>query len=137
MGCIALMRLLLDTHIWFWSRAEPRRLSARISNSLRKSSNELWLSPVSIWELLFLCRKGRLRLGNDPVAWIKLALDAVPMRDALVTKDVALATREITLLHRDPSDFLLAATAKVYGLTLVTADEHLIAGTGFAVLANR
>jgi predicted nucleic acid-binding protein len=34
-------------------------------------------------------------------------------------------------------DFLLAATAKVYDLTLVTADQHLIEGHGFAVLANR
>jgi len=131
------MKLLLDTHIWLWSRTEPKRLSRRVSSALSKSTNEQWLSPVSIWELLALCRKGRLDLNPDPLQWIHTVLTVVPMRDAPMTQDVALATRGISLPHNDPMDFLLAATAKVYDLTLVTADEHLIAGSGFAVLANR
>jgi len=137
MGCFALMRLLLDTHIWLWSRTEPKRLSRRVSNALSKSTNEQWLSPVSIWEVLALCRKGRLVLDPDPIQWIHTVLSVVPMRDAPMTQDVALATRGISLGHNDPMDFLLAATAKVYDLTLVTADQLLIEGNGFAVLANR
>ncbi|MGA3024255.1 MAG: hypothetical protein ABSF98_05755 [Bryobacteraceae bacterium] len=39
--------------------------------------------------------------------------------------------------HHDPADRFLAATAKVYGLTLVTADENLLTGSGYLVLANR
>jgi predicted nucleic acid-binding protein len=35
------------------------------------------------------------------------------------------------------ADRLLAATAKVYGLTLVIADENLIRGKGYSVLANQ
>ena len=38
------MRLLLDTHIWLWSLAEPKRLSARVEHKMRDVSNELWLS---------------------------------------------------------------------------------------------
>jgi len=131
------MRLLLDTHIWLWSRVEPKRLSPQVSSALSKSTNEQWLSPVSIWEILALCRKGRLDLAPDPVQWIHTVLTVVPMREAPMTQDVALATRGISLPHSDPMDFLLAATAKVYGLTLVTADQQLIAGSGFAVLGNR
>jgi PIN domain nuclease of toxin-antitoxin system len=131
------MKLLLDTHIWLWSRLEPQRQSRRISSALSKSTNELWLSPVSMWEILALCRKGRLNLKPDPIQWIQTALAKVPVHDAPVTQEVALATRGISLRHNDPMDFLLAATAKVYDLTLVTADEHLISGSGFAVLANR
>jgi PIN domain nuclease of toxin-antitoxin system len=37
----------------------------------------------------------------------------------------------------DPADRFLAATAKTFGLTLVTADENLIRGRGYTVLANR
>ena len=131
------MKLLLDTHIWLWSRTEPKRLSRRVAGALSKSTNEQWLSPVSVCEILALCRKGRLDLDPDPIQWIQTVLTVVPMRDAPVTQEVALATRGISLPHSDPMDFLLAATAKVYDLTLVTADEHLIAGRGFAVLANR
>ena len=131
------MKLLLDTHIWLWSRVEPKRLSRQVTSALSKSTNEQWLSPVSIWEILALCRKGRLDLDPDPVQWIHTVLTVVPMREAQLTQDVALATRGISLPQSDPMDFLLAATAKVYDLTLVTADQHLIAGRGFACLANR
>ncbi len=131
------MKLLLDTHIWLWSRTAPKRLSRRVSSALVKSTNELWLSPLTTWELLFLCRKGRLSLNPDPIQWIKTALASVPMREAPMTHEVALATREIVLPHTDPVDLMLAASAHVYGLTLVTSDEQLLSGKGFPVLANR
>jgi PIN domain nuclease of toxin-antitoxin system len=40
-------------------------------------------------------------------------------------------------MHRDPADRFLAATAQVLGLTLVTADERLLALKDIATLANR
>lgn len=39
--------------------------------------------------------------------------------------------------HQEPADRFLAATAQVYGLTLVTADEQLLAARGLAPLANK
>jgi PIN domain nuclease of toxin-antitoxin system len=39
--------------------------------------------------------------------------------------------------HKDPADRFLAATAKTFALTLVTADENLIRGRGYSALANR
>ena len=40
-------------------------------------------------------------------------------------------------MHQDPADRFLAASAMVYGLTLVTSDKNLLEGTGYAMLANR
>ena len=57
------MKLLLDTYIWIWSVAEPERLSSRVRNALDSSENEIWLSPISIWEFLLLVEKGRLTPG--------------------------------------------------------------------------
>ena len=131
------MKLLLDTHIWLWSRVAPKRLSRRVAHVLSDSRNELWLSPVSLWEILSLCRKGRLNIKENPSAWISATLAKVPFREAPLTHEVVLATESIVLPHRDPADIFLAASAKVYELTLVTADENLIESKGFAVLANR
>jgi PIN domain nuclease of toxin-antitoxin system len=131
------MKLLLDTHIWLWSRLEPKRLSRRVANVLSDPRNELWLSPISVWEVLALCKKGRIVLTAAAPAWIATALAKVPFREAPLTHDVALATEGIVLGHRDPADRFLAASAKVYDLTLVTADENLIRGKGYSVLANR
>jgi PIN domain nuclease of toxin-antitoxin system len=131
------MQLLLDTHILLWSQLEPKRLSRRVSRALDDSRNERWISPVSFLEILTLCRKGRLRLDRRPVAWITETLDRIPSREATFTHEVAMATETFALPHRDPMDALLVASAKVYGLTLVTADTKLLASKACAVLANR
>jgi PIN domain nuclease of toxin-antitoxin system len=63
------VKLLLDTHIWLWSLAEPARLGRRLRHQLRDRSNQLWLSPVSSWEALLLNTKGRIRLHGDLSEW--------------------------------------------------------------------
>jgi PIN domain nuclease of toxin-antitoxin system len=131
------MRLLLDTHIWLWSLLEPGRLSRKVARELENPANELWLSPVSAWEVLVLSEKGRIELDGGAETWIEKAISAAPLREAPLTHDVALATSRIRLPHRDPADRFLAATAKVYGLTLVTADRNLGSSKDFAVLMSR
>ena len=84
-GSPALMKLLLDTHIWVWSALDRARLSSHLTATLENPSNELWLSPISLWEVLTLCQKQRLTLHPNPQAWIANALDAVPMREAQIT----------------------------------------------------
>ena len=131
------MKLLIDTHIWLWSRAEPARLKRRVARALESTSNELWLSPLSVWELTVLVEKGRVSIGSSVEEWARLALERVSVREAPLTKEVVFCSREIYLPHRDPVDTLLAATARFYDLTLVTADELMLGGKGFRVLANR
>jgi PIN domain nuclease of toxin-antitoxin system len=131
------MRLLLDTHIWLWSAREPERLSQNVVRHLRDSASELWLSPISIWELITLTRKGRI--ANYPGLEILIAqtLQALPLREAPVTNEVAREVGRLQLSHRDPADHFLVATAKVFDLTLVTADQRLIDVVEIEVLANR
>jgi len=131
------MKLLLDTHIWVWSALDRARLSARLTATLENPKNELWLSPISLWEVLTLCHKNRLALLPSPQAWIANALDAVPMREAPITYQVAQETARVELPHRDPADRFLVATARVFDLTLVTADAHLLKARQVPVLPNR
>jgi PIN domain nuclease of toxin-antitoxin system len=137
MGGFAALRLLLDTHIWLWSLLEPANLSARVAVELENPSNELWLSPVSTWELLILTEKGRIVLDRNPGDWIRKVFSEIPFREAPLTHQVAMASRSVTLSHQDPADRFIAATAMVYDLTLVTADERLVHSKEIAVLANR
>jgi PIN domain nuclease of toxin-antitoxin system len=131
------MKLLLDTHIWVWSALERARISDRLTATLENPNNELWLSPISLWEVLTLCQKNRLTLHPNPQAWIANALDSVPMREAQITYQVAQETARVQLPHRDPADRFLVATARVFNLTLVTADQHLLKARQVPVLANR
>jgi PIN domain nuclease of toxin-antitoxin system len=120
------LKLLLDTHVWLWSLAEPRRLSPRVRVAITRPGNELWLSPISVWELLVLVERGRVKLDDEPRRWIKEALARTPAQEAVLTFEVAVRSREILLAHLDPADRFLVATAIVQGLTLVTADDALI-----------
>jgi PIN domain nuclease of toxin-antitoxin system len=131
------LKLLLDTHIWVWSVLDPSRLSARVARQLVNSENEIWLSAVSVWELRLLHDKGRLKLMPDAVSWINDNLTRLNIREAPLTFDVALAISSLNLPHNDPADAFIAATAKVFGLTLVTADEQLARLKDIAVLPNR
>jgi PIN domain nuclease of toxin-antitoxin system len=131
------MRLLLDTHIWLWSLVERNRLSQRVIKELGDSENELWLSPISIWELVVLYNKRRITLDQEVDAWLTHKLSAVPLREAPVTYEVARETGRLRLPHRDPADRFLLATAKVFELTLVTADVHLLKARDVSILANR
>jgi PIN domain nuclease of toxin-antitoxin system len=120
------VKLLLDTHVWIWSLVEPERLPRRVVRALTEEENELWLSPITPWEVLILAEKGRLDLDTEPAAWLETALQVAPLHEAPITHEIAIASRQIGLSHGDPADRFLAATAKVLNLTLVTADERLL-----------
>ena len=131
------MKLLLDTQILLWSQLQPARLSRRVARALEDSRSERWISPASFWEILTLCRKGRVRLNGGPSVWFETTLQRVPSREATITQDVALALDSFVLPHSDPIDAILVATANSYGLTLVTADRVLIESRACPILANR
>jgi PIN domain nuclease of toxin-antitoxin system len=128
------LKLLLDTHIWLWSKLEPKRLGRRIIPALSDVNNELWLSPVSVWEALVLMQKGRIHVDN-PFAWVERA--AEQMHEAPLTREIVSAGLALPLLHADPADRFLAGTAKILKLTLVTADQKLLGLGEIASLANR
>ncbi len=129
------MRILLDTHIWLWSIYEPSKIGRGLRRELNDLENELWLSPISTWEALILQDKGRLQLEEDRGVWVAEA--TAPFREAPITHEVSLVSRQISLSHNDPADRFLAATAKVLGLTLATADIKLLGLGDIATLANR
>lgn len=128
------MKILLDTHIWVWMIEQPEKLAPNLRRQLR-NSDELWLSPISTWEILVLARKGRVRLKRETADWVSSA--TAPFLEAPLTHEIALIADKLTLPQRDPADRFLAATAKVLGLTLATADTKLLGLGDIATLANR
>jgi PIN domain nuclease of toxin-antitoxin system len=128
------LKLLLDTHIWLWRFREPGRLGTRVLHHLNDTNNELWLSPMSTWEVLTLHYKGRIRIKEDIAGWLALAIAGT--REASFTHEIALVARRLDM-HQDPADRILAATAQVLDLTLVTADQRLLGLGTIRTLANR
>jgi PIN domain nuclease of toxin-antitoxin system len=131
------MKLLLDTHIWIWSHVAPDHLAPRVRRTLAAPRTEVWLSPISVWEFLLLVERGRLRLSVDVEAWLDAAFASAAIHEAPLTREVARRSRTVNLPHQDPADRFLAATAQVHDLILVTDDDQILQGRGFAKLSNR
>jgi PIN domain nuclease of toxin-antitoxin system len=131
------VKLLLDTHVWIWSLTSDRKLGRRASREIASARNELWVSPVSVWEALLLAERGRLHFQQEPSLLLETVLAEQRYTEAPLTHEVAFESRRLALSTEDPADRFLAATAKVYGLTLVTADERLLALREIDVLSNR
>jgi PIN domain nuclease of toxin-antitoxin system len=131
------VNLLLDTHIWIWSLVDPDRLGRRMARELASPSNQLWLSPVSIWETMLLIERRRLEVDGSASEWVEERLRATPAREASLTHEVAIRSRQLRLDHADPADRFLAATAAVHGLTLATADDRLLGCPDIKTLPNR
>jgi PIN domain nuclease of toxin-antitoxin system len=116
---------------------DPARITPTVENAVNDVANERWISPISVWELTILCDKGRVLLNNPVDVWVEHAARSSPFSLAPLNLEVALETSRLKLPHRDPADAFLAATARVFNLTLVTADETLIAAPNVPTLANR
>ena len=122
----AAMKLLLDTHIWILALQRPEKLGRAVRRQLDSEKNELYLSPISIWEAHYLVERRRLRIQPGFPEWLDRVFAQAPFEEALFNFAVAAEASRIVLPHPDPGDLFIAATALVFGLTLVTADPQLL-----------
>lgn len=123
------MRLLLDTHILLWWTADDHHLKgpqrATIEHALQ-AGERLGVSAISFWEIAKLAERGRLRFSRslDQVFSEIEAhpeIDLYPLSPRISIESTRLGPR----FHTDPADQIIAATARVHGLRLVTADDRI------------
>jgi len=120
------VKLLLDTHIWLWYGLGNAKLPENLRGIVADVSNELWISPISVWEALLLAEKRKITLQPDPIEWIKANLKLLGAREAALNHNIAVLSRQIACPYKGPADRFIAATAVHYDLKLVTVDQNLI-----------
>ena len=130
------MKLLLDTHIWLWTATDPRKIGRAARRELGRANNELFLSPVSIWEAQQAHTRKRLRIHGEFHVWLEEELSKSGLQEAPFTFAVAREACRIQLPQPDLGDLFLAATASAHSLTLVTADPQLLACRWLKTLPN-
>ncbi len=131
------MRLLLDTHIWLWATREPEKLSRRVQTRIQDARNDIWVSPLSLWETILLAREGRLKRMPSVEEWFQESKRNLNIKDANLTFAVVREGATFRLPHDDPFDHLLVATARHYKLTFVTVDQRIIDSGSVDILAGR
>ena len=120
--------IVLDTHIWVWWVDGSARLTpAHEATILAEVLDGLGVSAISCWEVAKLVESGRLRLAIPVEQWLNLALRP-PVRLLPLSPEVAIeSTRLPGTFHRDPADQMIVATARRYGVPLLTADRLILA----------
>lgn len=130
--------LLLDTCALLWTvNRDPLAPRARKAITQAASAGELYLSPVSAWEIGLFVRRGRLHLAISAEKYIDRVFRLPGVRVATLTPEIAVRSSHLPgNLRDDPADRMLLATALVMGLRLVTRDERLLAygASGFAAV---
>jgi PIN domain nuclease of toxin-antitoxin system len=116
------MKLVLDTHAFIWWDSDPAQLSAVALAALRDPANEVWLSVVSVWEMVIKAQLGKLTL-RLPLADIVSQQQVNGLRVLTVSLEHVLAVEGLPPVHKDPFDRLLIAQANVEGAELVSADQ--------------
>jgi PIN domain nuclease of toxin-antitoxin system len=115
------MMLLLDTHTFIWWDSDPGKLSPPALAALADPANTVWLSVVSVWEMVIKIQLGKLTL-RLPLADVIAHQQANGVQILSATLPHALAVEALPPVHKDPFDRLLAAQANVEGADLVSSD---------------
>lgn len=122
------MSFLLDTHVWIWTQEQPDAIGAKARALLETTSEELCVSSVSSLEIARLVSGGLLELKGSLDRWVRFAVDSIEARSIDVDHRVAIEAYKLPgRFHKDPADRMLVATARINDLTLVTADERILA----------
>ena len=122
--------IVVDTHVLVWLLADDARLGeeARAAISAAAMNGGVLVSAITPWEIAMLAHKGRLMLGRETGAWIDAALAAPGIRLAPIEPAVAVdSVRLPGVLHADPADRLIIATARHASGALLTADRAILA----------
>lgn len=86
-----------------------------------------YVSPITAWEVGMLTSRGRLQLLIRPERWFSNLFEVPGVRLADMSPDVLIASSYLPgKPPKDPTDRIIAATARELGATLITRDRALL-----------
>jgi PIN domain nuclease of toxin-antitoxin system len=115
------VKLLLDTCTFLWL-AGGQSLPSAAATAIRDPSNEVYLSAVSVWEIVTKFRNGRLPLPEPPDRLIAAERAVRGVATLAFDEEASLQALRLPPLHRDPFDRMLIAQAIAAGAVIVTPD---------------
>jgi PIN domain nuclease of toxin-antitoxin system len=127
------LKYLLDTHAFLWAATDEDRLSIRAARAIHTTPYEqLAISDVSLLEIGLLLHIGRISFNGSPATVLGHILSYVSVLP--ITLEIAIAAPTLALPHGDQFDRIIAATAKIHRLPLITKDANITDASVVATL---
>jgi PIN domain nuclease of toxin-antitoxin system len=122
------VKLLLDTHVWIWSQEDPERLGPQTKRLLLDAAHENHVCTISTLELARLVATDAIAVSIALREWVERALHALHARTISVSHEIAMEAYALPVpFHKDPADRLLIAACRCHDLTILSADERILA----------
>lgn len=122
------MKYLIDTHIFLWSLFSPERISLQSAKIIRESSNRIFVSTITFWEIALKFSLSKLELeGITPDALPEIANKMRFELLNLSAEDAASFYHLPRITHKDPFDRMLIWQAIREKLVLISKDNKIAA----------
>ena len=119
------MKLLLDTHVFLWYISADLRLTNATREIIANPTNEVFLSVVSLWEIIVKHQLGKLPLPEPPEIYLPRQRVRRQIEKLNLDEQSVAQLAHLPAIHRDPFDRMLICQALRHRLTLVTGDKIL------------
>lgn len=116
------MKILLDTCTFLWACSDLDKLSAEAVHLCANSQTELYLSSISVYEILLKHSHRKLHLPTPPQDWLAEKLAQHGILPLSFDVHAALFLTQLPSVHRDPFDRMLICQAATRQLTILTPD---------------
>ena len=117
--------MLLDTCALIWLAMGGGRVSKKARQAIDEAA-AVYVSSISAFEIAYASEKGRLDLPCDPERWYFEVLEQHNLNEVLLSGKIAIASTKLPMVHTDPCDRFIIATAQLENLPIVTADRKFL-----------
>jgi PIN domain nuclease of toxin-antitoxin system len=114
--------MLLDTCALIWLTTGDKQLSAKARRAINEAA-AVYVSSISAFEIAYATAKGSLELPCDAERWYHEVLHQHSLTEILLSGKIVIASTKLPMVHKDPCDRFIIATARSENLPIVTADR--------------
>lgn len=119
------MNILLDTCAFLWVTTDAPELSEKAKVLFQNTENAVYLSSVSVWEIIVKHQLGKLPLPNAAEDFIKQQCEKHFIEYLPLDEKAVFQLSRLPNHHRDPFDKMLICQAIAHDLTIMTSDRMI------------
>ena len=113
------MTIIIDTHVFLWLLNDPSRIKPEHMGYIESTVNQIFLSSMSVAELMIKKSIGKLNFDFDILEMAK----NMEIEILNFTGVDALQLETLPLHHKDPFDRMIICQAKSNGFSVISYDN--------------